>query len=390
MQNKPEIGTKQAAGDLGGALSHLEKTRTGTLGLRSAFTGGTLGLQPGERTAGEGSPVFGAGLRAPGDALRAAKVFSGISEAVTFLAGQAKARKLSTAQLERALEMQPHPAEAADEALWTDEGAGLRAELRAAYGALAEVAPDAIAEPKFGYTTVETVLMMDMNEAQLQADDATLRANALQFVERLPKSAFAPAARNVAGLPAPAPAQAKLPFSAGRYDLPGGGQLYVGKGNDLMFDPSNLPLYEASIEGLERQGFELAGETGMLTFPRGPDAAWPMWKAGAWDIGADASLFLRAHDVMIEPGGRADGLEAQGFTWQGESRMLSPPKGADGAYVPGEYALPGGGRLWVGRGNDVMLDPSNMAGGYRRADALAQDGFRWAGDSGLLSLPKGD
>lgn len=178
----------------------------------------------------------------------------------------------------------------------------------------------------------------------------------------------------------------------GEYELPSGGALQVRDDGAIWYSPDSLPSgsYDLAFELLEKQGFRNVGETGCLEPPAGPLQGHAQeWASGTFALPGGMHMHLEKGTLMIDPGQHdAEGLEKQGFTWQGESGMLSPPQ-ANNAFVAGTYQLPGGGSLFVGKDNDVMYDPSGLpSGDYMRAFAdLSKLGFREAGESGMLALP---
>jgi len=161
---------------------------------------------------------------------------------------------------------------------------------------------------------------------------------------------------------------------SGSYQLPDGNALYIHNDGSFMFEPGDYD----NVGGLEAQGFRWAGETGMLEPPEGP---------GTYELPNGASLMVRENgEMLIGPGGDMDtmALEHQGFSWAGESGMLSfPQKSGPETRASGSYQLPGGDSLYIHTDGSFMFEPGN----YDNVSGLEAQGLQWAGESGMLELP---
>ncbi|RME74088.1 MAG: hypothetical protein D6776_05860 [Planctomycetota bacterium] len=165
-------------------------------------------------------------------------------------------------------------------------------------------------------------------------------------------------------------------------DLPFGGALHVTSSGEVLYEPPE----GMETEGLERQGFTWAGETGFMALPARTGRA--SRAAGDFPLPFDGELHvLNDGEVLYEPPEGADttALEQQGFRWAGETGYLSlPGAAADGEPSPGAYRLPGGGTLAVGEDGAMRYEPADPD----MAQALEMQGFTPAGETGGYALPR--
>jgi len=146
----------------------------------------------------------------------------------------------------------------------------------------------------------------------------------------------------------------------GEYVLPGGDTLAVWKDGSLLVEPANYD----GVDALESAGFQWVGETGMMRIPEEP---------GIYTLpGGAAVQRFESMEPLVDPGTEpGDGLEAQGMSWAGETGMFSLPKSPEARPAAGQYPLPGGFSLRVRDGGDVFLDP-----GANDAAPLLAQGFK--------------
>jgi hypothetical protein len=169
--------------------------------------------------------------------------------------------------------------------------------------------------------------------------------------------------------------------ATGAYNLPGdNGTLHVLDGGEALWEPPD----SADLGALEQADFTWAGETGYMYLPGG--SASVDGKEGTHQLPGGGAFVVSGDSLMYEPGdAMTEGLERQGFAWAGETGALGLPKtSGPGMNRPGEYMIGGGARLHVLNTGEVLLEPPN----YDTEAQLKELGFAWAGETGYMSLPR--
>jgi hypothetical protein len=167
----------------------------------------------------------------------------------------------------------------------------------------------------------------------------------------------------------------------GGYELPMGGALHVMTNGEVLYEADP----DAPSDPLTNAGFTYAGETGYLSLPTKEGLAH--LKPGDYDLPDGSQLWVMEvwdNQVMFQPNdyNEESMLLNQGFRWAGETGAMSIPGGKNP--TPGTFDLPGGASLMVKDSGEVLYQPN----GDWHADSLDIQDFRSAGETGYRSLPK--